>query len=175
MISFRLGSFTDIHAPCLSLPMSGKPCTKRPLQLYRHRCRFTARGYSVDRNREFHMAEKLTRRLRDTWLKSDVDAWLWCGEQRGFGAQRRQNGRAAFVVQFRVGRGRLAKRRRVVLGEYPAMSPEPARERAVEHISAGWSGIDPVAERREGRPHRPGNAIRLGVLPNPFSPRDEAI
>ena len=95
------------------------------------------------------MGDKLTRRTLDAWIKSgENEGWLWCGEQRGFGAQRRGNGTAAFVVQFRVGRGRLAKRRRVVLGEYPAMTPEQAREQAVTHISAGWRGDDLVAEKR---------------------------
>lgn len=60
------------------------------------------------------MGDKLTRRSLDAWLKAaDKAAWLWCGELRGFGAHRRGDSRAAFVVQFRVGRGRLAKRRRV--------------------------------------------------------------
>jgi len=69
------------------------------------------------------MGDKLTRRTLDAWIKSgDNDTWLWCGEQRGFGAHRRGNGTTSFVVQFRVGRGRLAKRRRVVLGEYPALA-----------------------------------------------------
>jgi len=95
------------------------------------------------------MTNKLTRRALDAWLKAgDNDAWLWCGELRGFGAHRRGAERAAFIVQFRVGRGRLAKRRRVVLGEYPAMTPEQAREQAAEHIGAGWRGADPVADRR---------------------------
>ena len=95
------------------------------------------------------MGDKLTRRTLDAWIKSgDNEAWLWCGEQRGFGVHRRGNGTAAFVVQFRVGRGRLAKRRRVVLGEYPAMTPEQAREQAVMHISAGWQGNDLVAEKK---------------------------
>lgn len=95
------------------------------------------------------MGEKLTRRALDAWLKSEVNGpWLWCGELRGFGAHRHDRSRAAFVVQFRVGRGRLAKRRRVVLGEYPTMTPEQARERAAEHVSAGWKGNDPVAEKR---------------------------
>ena len=50
------------------------------------------------------MGDKLTRRTLDAWIKSgDNDAWLWCGEQRGFGAHRRSNGTATFVVQFRVG------------------------------------------------------------------------
>ena len=95
------------------------------------------------------MGDKLTRRALDAWIKSGQnEAWLWCGEQRGFGAHRRANGTAAFVVQFRVGRGRLAKRRRVVLGEYPAMTPEQAREQAVTHISAGWRAADLVADKR---------------------------
>lgn len=94
------------------------------------------------------MAQRLTRRTLDAWIKAgDNEAWLWCGELQGFGAHRRGTGRAAFVVQFRVGRGRLAKRRRVVLGEYPALTPEQARDQAVEHISAGWRGADPVADK----------------------------
>ncbi len=96
------------------------------------------------------MGDRLTRRALDAWLKAgDNGKWLWCGEIPGFGAERRSAGRAAFVVQFRVGHGRLAKRRRVVLGGYPAMTPEQARELAVPHVSAGWRGADPVAERRE--------------------------
>ncbi len=42
----------------------------------------------------------------------------------------------------------MARRRRVVLGDYPTMTVEEARQQAVEHISAGWKGIDLVAERR---------------------------
>src|SRR5713101_1103131 len=95
------------------------------------------------------MGEKLTRRAVEAWLKSDDgSAWLWCGELRGFGVCRRDNSKAAFVVQFRVGRGRSAKRRRVVLGEYPTTTPEEARERAADHIRAGWKGNDLVAEER---------------------------
>jgi len=72
----------------------------------------------VDTKVGLPMGDKLTRRMLDAWIKAgDNEGWLWCGEQRGFGAQRRGNGTAAFVVQFRVGRGRLAKRRRVVLGK----------------------------------------------------------
>jgi hypothetical protein len=69
------------------------------------------------------MGEKLTRRALDAWLKSASNGdWLWCRELRGFGAHRRENGQAAFLVQFRVGRGRTAKRRRVVLGDYPTIA-----------------------------------------------------
>jgi integrase len=95
------------------------------------------------------MGDRLTRRWLDAWLKAaDKGAWLWCGELKGFGAHHRGNGRASFVVQLRVGRGRPAKRRRVVLGEYPAIAPEEARQRAVEHISAGWRGEDLVEATR---------------------------
>lgn len=94
------------------------------------------------------MGDRLSRRSLDAWIKAGDNAWFWCSELRGFGAQRRPNGKAAYVVQYRVGRGRLAKRRRVVLGDYPVMTPEQARERAAEHIRAGWCGVDPVAERR---------------------------
>lgn len=95
------------------------------------------------------MGDRLTRRSLESWLKAaDNGAWLWCGELKGFGIHRRDGDRASYVVQFRVGHGRLAKRRRVVLGEHPTISPEQARERAVEHIAAGWKGTDLVDETR---------------------------
>ncbi len=97
------------------------------------------------------MSERLTRRAVDAWLKTGKNEWLWCGEVRGFGAHRRDGSRAAFVVQFRVGRGRTAQRRRVVLGEYPTMTVEEARQQAAEHISAGWKGNDPVETKRAQR------------------------
>ena len=98
------------------------------------------------------MAVKLTRRVLDAWLKATpADRWLWCGELRGFGVHSRDSGRAAFVVQFRVGRGRAAKRRRVVLGEYPTMTPEQARDQAAQHVTAGWRGADLIAEQRAAK------------------------
>ncbi len=98
---------------------------------------------------------KLTGRVLDAWLRpTEGRDWCWCGELRGFGAHRREGGRAALVVQFRVGRGRLARRRRVVLGEYPTLALHLARERAAEHISASWRGIDLVADARAARAHQ---------------------
>ncbi len=95
------------------------------------------------------MSERLTRRALDNWLRDDAAGdWLWCSEMRGFGARRRDAKRAALVVQFRIGRGRTAKRRRLVLGEYPTMRPEEGRELAASYISAGWKGVDRVAEQR---------------------------
>ena len=108
------------------------------------------------------MGEKLTRRALDAWLKSaSKGQWMWCCELRGFGAHRRGSGRAAFVVQLRVGRGRLAQRRRVVLGEYPIMTPEEARQEAAEYVSAGWKGA-PMWSPRNGpsRPRKRASAIR---------------
>jgi integrase len=104
----------------------------------------------VDTNRGREVKDrKLTRRVLDAWLRSaEGGEWCWCGELKGFGALRREGGRVAFVVQFRVGRGRLAPRRRVVLGDYPTLTPEVARQRAAEHISAGWKGVDPIADAR---------------------------
>ena len=111
------------------------------------------------------MAGRLTRRALDAWLKSPtMSPWLWCGEIRGFGVHRRNGGRAAFVVQYRVGRGRLAKRRRAVLGEYPTINPEQARERASEHISAGWRGDDLVAEKQALQTKQGGQSETYAAL-----------
>lgn len=96
------------------------------------------------------MGEKLTRRRIESWLRNASGGdWLWCGELRGFGVQRRGGeGEAAFVSQFRVGTGRLAKRRRAVIGTFPTMTPEAARVAAGDLINAGRKGDDPVAVRR---------------------------
>lgn len=96
------------------------------------------------------MGEKLTRRRIESWLRNPAGGeWLWCGELRGFGVQRRDSdSEAAFVAQFRVGTGRLAKRRRTVIGTFPTMTPEAARVAAGDLINAGRKGDDPVAVRR---------------------------
>jgi hypothetical protein len=87
------------------------------------------------------MGEKLTRRRIESWLRNPTAGeWLWCGELRGFGIQRRGDeagDSAAYVAQFRVGRGRLAKRRRTVIGQFPALTPEAARLAAADLINAG--------------------------------------
>lgn len=98
------------------------------------------------------MAEKLTRRRIEAWPRRPGDGeWLLCGEVRGFGVQRRVNangkGEAALVCQFRVGKGRLAKRRRVVIGRFPTLTPESARDSARDMINEGIKGGDPVAKQ----------------------------
>ena len=105
------------------------------------------------------MANKLTRRAIDAWLRNmNGSRWLWCGETKGFGAKRRGTGTASWIAQSRIGKGRLAQRRRVVLGVYPAMGADEARLLAVDHIKAGWHGVDPVAPKkgRTGEPDAEG-------------------
>ncbi len=115
------------------------------------------------------MGQKLTRRTLELWLKSpNGGAWLWCGELRGFGVHRRANGRAKFVVQFRVGHGRSAKRRRVVLGDYPTTTPEEARGRAADHIRAGWKGNDAVASERAIQAAQALQRDTVGTLADSF-------
>jgi hypothetical protein len=112
------------------------------------------------------MANKLTRRAIDAWLRNaNGSPWLWCGELRGFGAKRRGTGTASWVAQFRIGKGRLAPRRRVVLGLFPPMSADEARLLAADHIKAGWRGVDPVAEKQAAQALRAqrANTVRSQV------------
>lgn len=115
------------------------------------------------------MGEKLTRRALDNWLKaSGGPQWIWCGELRGLGLRRRSAGGATFVVQFRVGRGRSAQKRRVTLGTLPAMTLDEARERAAEYVRAGWRGTDLVAETKAAQASNARRQDTLSILSVPY-------
>jgi integrase len=121
------------------------------------------------------MADKLTRRAIDAWLRNGSGSqWLWCGELKGFGAERRGGGSASWVAQFRIGKGRLAQKRRVVIGRFPPMGPDEARVLAIDYIKAGWRGIDPVAEKRAAQACRVQGANTFDGLFGAFYGQREA-
>ena len=94
---------------------------------------------------------KITKRAVDA-LQADKnrDMFAWDSELRGFGVRAKPSGVKTFLIQYRNVEGRT---RRLVLGQYGALTPEAARDLAREKLAGVARGEDPSAER---------HAIRAG-------------
>ena len=79
------------------------------------------------------------------------DVFAWDSELRGFGVRVKPSGVKTFLIQYRNVEGRT---RRLVLGQYGALTPEVARDLARMKLTAVASGEDPSAER---------HAVRAGI------------
>ncbi len=92
---------------------------------------------------------KITKRAVDA-LQPDKrgDVFTWDSELRGFGVRVKPSGVKSFLIQYRNVEGRT---RRLVLGQYGALTPENARELAREKLAGVAKGEDPSAERRSER------------------------
>lgn len=89
---------------------------------------------------------KLTKRILDAAKPVRArDVFLWCSEDRGFGARIYPTGRVCFITQVRVGR----TQRRVKIGAYGAFTVEQAREVARRIIRAASEGRDPQREKQD--------------------------
>jgi Arm DNA-binding domain len=95
---------------------------------------------------------KITKRAVDA-LQPDErrDVFTWDSELRGFGVRGKPSGVKTFLIQYRNVEGRT---RRLILGQYGALTPENAREMAREKLAGVAKGEDPSAER---------HAIRAGM------------
>ena len=95
---------------------------------------------------------KITKRAVDA-LRPDKrrDVFTWDCELRGFGMRVKPSGVKTFLIQYRNVEGRT---RRLVLGQYGALTPENARELAREKLAGVAKGEDPSAER---------HAVRAGM------------
>ena len=95
---------------------------------------------------------RITKRTVDTLQPNkDRDVFAWDSELRGFGVRVKPSGVRAFFIQYRNVEGRT---RRLVLGQYGALTPETARDLAREKLAGVARGEDPSAER---------HAVRAGV------------
>ena len=95
---------------------------------------------------------KITKRAVDA-LQPDkrVDVFTWDSELRGFGVRVKPSGVKSFLIQYRNVEGRT---RRLVLGQYGALTPESARDLARDKLAGVAKGEDPSAER---------HAVRAGM------------
>jgi len=71
---------------------------------------------------------------------------IWDEAPKGFGVRFRNN-RKVFIVQKRVGSGRLAKQRKMTLGSYPEINLVQARKAAYKFIASLQFGTDLVEEK----------------------------
>ena len=94
---------------------------------------------------------KLTKRTIDALrAQPNKDVFAWDGELRGFGVRVKPSGAKTFIIQYRNIEGRT---RRLVLGQFGALTPEMARISAQKKLAEVAGGGDPSAERhaiREG-------------------------
>lgn len=95
------------------------------------------------------MARRLTKRDVDALVIPDgkSEALAFCGELTGFGARRTAGG-VSFVYQYREGKGREARKRRVVIGRYGTLTLEQAREIARAMAFDVASGTTPEKRKK---------------------------
>jgi integrase len=74
------------------------------------------------------------------------DKFIWDGKLKGFGLRER-NGRAAYVVQYRVGH----KQRRLKIGDAAKLTEAKAREQARKLLAKVALGDDPAGDKQQGR------------------------
>ena len=67
-------------------------------------------------------------------------------ELRGFGIRILPSGAHSYFVRYRRGR----QRRRISLGSHGALTPEQARDRAIQLLARAGAGEDPAASRQSG-------------------------
>jgi integrase len=99
------------------------------------------------------MASKITKRLVDmVGPGSTKDAFWWDSELRGFGLKVTPTGVKVYVLQYHVGTGRNARRRRLVIGRHGSpWTPETARAEAKRLSGEVAKGFDPLERRQQDR------------------------
>ena len=86
---------------------------------------------------------KLTKRTIDALQPKDRDFTIWDQELRGFGCRIHPSGRRTFVFKYRVGGGRRAAQRKLLLGAYGAITVDQARSLARQAQAEIVKGGDP--------------------------------
>lgn len=95
------------------------------------------------------MPNKLTKTAVDQLRSAaEQDAFLWCGELRGFGVRVKPSGVKTFLIQYRNAHGHT---RRYALGQYGWLTVEQARKQAKIKTAEVAQGRDPSAARKSAR------------------------
>jgi len=90
--------------------------------------------------------KRLTTKFIEEFDSGGKDVTIWDESPKGFGVRFR-NGRKVFIVQKRVGSGRLAKQRKLTIGTYPEINLVQARKAAYEFVASLQFGTDVVEEK----------------------------
>ena len=81
-------------------------------------------------------------------------------DMAGFGLRLRAGGSATWLIQYRLGE----RQRRMTIGKYPAMAPEPARAAAAELLAKVRLGEDPQGAKLQVRRTVPVKKLTIGEL-----------
>ena len=111
---------------------------------------------------EEHLTDRLLRSLKTEQPRQDIKDLSFKGGE--FGIRVSNNGRKRFFLRYRIN----GKRRRMVLGSYPALSLADARKKALKQIAQIEEGGDPAKARQERR-----KADTLGKLFEAFMEQKE--
>ena len=90
--------------------------------------------------------KRLTTKFIEEFDSGGKDVTIWDESPKGFGVRFR-NGRKVFIVQKRVGSGRLAKQRKLTIGTHPEINLVQARKAAYEFVASLQFGTDVVEEK----------------------------
>ncbi len=96
------------------------------------------------------MRAKITKRQVDSIQPEAKDIFLWDTDIRGFGLKVTPTGTKTYLFQYRMG-GRGHPTRRYTIGPHGPLTPDEARNMALELRAKIAKGIDPGRERAEGR------------------------
>lgn len=90
---------------------------------------------------------KITKRSIDALAPLSREVFHWDGELKGFGVRVSPRGKKTFVVQYRAS----GRTRRMSLGTYGVLTPDQARNMAIQSLADVAQGNDPSGERGSQR------------------------
>ncbi len=93
---------------------------------------------------------KLTKRVVDAVITTGKEYYVWDSEIPGFGLRITPQGSISYMYKYRNGRGRKATTRKLTIGK-PPMTPDQAREKALEYHYRVAKGENPAEESRAKR------------------------
>jgi len=98
------------------------------------------------------MAEKITKRVVDGISPGPTNVVVWDTEVKGFGIVCTPKGVKSYVLQYSVGTGRGAPKRRFTIGRHGSpWTAEKARSEAIRLAGLIEGGLDPMAGRQADR------------------------
>lgn len=90
---------------------------------------------------------KLTKRVVEAVESADKPLYLWDDQLAGFGVKVLPNGQRRYLLKYRVGGGRKAPQRWLMIGTHGAITADQARDIAQQALAAVARGEDPQAQR----------------------------
>lgn len=91
---------------------------------------------------------KLTKRAIEALAPADAERIVWDADLKGLGIRVFPSGTRKFLLQYR---NRGGATRRLMLGAFPVVTAERARELALKHLADVSEGGDPSADKRSHR------------------------